>query len=109
MRFIIDMHSIETEAELIRFASMDCTAQRYEWLQSYYSNLFDLWENPPIDCSEDTLNRVRDARWLVYDYAESRGWHLDRDSLWCVSCLSSDGSVWTGTEQDHGHHGMLTR
>lgn len=108
MRFTLDMHSIETEAELVRFASMDYTAQRYEWLQAYYSNLFDLWESPPCELSERAEQTLQTARWLVHDYAEQRGWHLDRDSVWCVHC-DSQGRVWTGRVDDDTHHGVLTK
>ena len=75
-----------------QFASLDFRKQRYEWLQAYYSNLFDLWENPPCEFQFNTEQLLAEARWKVEDYAQSKGWNLERDSRWQV-VMQSDGTI----------------
>lgn len=70
-----------TEEDILAFASLHFRGQRREVLQAYYSNLFDLWENLS-DLSPRASDKLAAQRWAVYDYAEDRGWELDRD--FCV-------------------------
>lgn len=85
-----------------QFASLDFRGQRSEWLQAYYSNLFDLWENPPCDYHFNTEQLLADARWKVEDYAQSKGWYLERDSKWQV-VMEADGTI----HAPHSTHGTL--
>lgn len=84
--------SIKTEKDLIAFLSLDFKRQRREWLQAYYSNLFDLWEVCPIEISPETEQALQEARWRVNDYANTRNLNLDRDSEWLV-VMDENGEV----------------
>jgi len=85
-----------------QFASLDFRKQRSEWLQAYYSNLFDLWENPPCEYQFNTEQLLAEARWKVEDYAQSKGLNLERDSKWQV-VMESDGTI----HAPHCTHGTL--
>lgn len=90
------------EFRVRQFASLDFRKQRYEWLQAYYSNLFDLWENPPCEFQFNTEQLLAEARWKVEDYAQSKGWYLERDSRWQV-VMEADGTI----HAPHSKHGTL--
>lgn len=94
--------NFKQEFRVRQFASLDFRGQRSEWLQAYYSNLFDLWENPPCDFHFNTEQLLAEARWKVEDYAESKGWYLERDSKWQV-VMESDGTI----HAPHDKHGTL--
>ena len=86
--------SCETEQDCLLFASLDFKGKRPDWIQAYYSNLFDLWESPPCELSPEADNKLREARWSVEEYASKRHLNLDRDSKWLVCfCGSKD---WNG-------------
>lgn len=89
------MHTSENfkqEFRVRQFASLEFKGQRFEWLQAFYSNLFDLWENPPCEYQFNTEQLLAEARWKVEDYCESKGWYLERDSRWQV-VMNSDGTI----------------
>ena len=65
------LRSIKSDADIIAFASLDFRGQRWEVLQAYYCNLFDLWENLS-DLSIESNQRLCDQRWAVEDYATER-------------------------------------
>jgi hypothetical protein len=95
-------NNLEQEFRVRQFASLDFRGQRSEWLQAYYSNLFDLWENPVCDYSFNTDELLAQARWKVEEYAQSKGWYLDRDSQWQV-VMERDGTI----HAPHCTHGTL--
>jgi hypothetical protein len=65
------LRSIKSDADLIAFASLDFRGQRWEVLQAYYCNLFDLWEHGS-DLSAEADERLCAQRWAVEDYATER-------------------------------------
>jgi hypothetical protein len=60
-----------THEDIIAFASLDFRGQRWEVLQAYYCNLFDLWE-ATADLSAEADERLCAQRWAVEDYATER-------------------------------------
>jgi len=76
--------NVKSEADVLRFATLNFKGHSYDVLQAYYSNLFDLWENPPCDLSKEVDDRLARQRWNVYDYCSKKRWNLDRDSMWSV-------------------------
>ena len=70
--------SIKSNADIIEFASLAFRGQRFEVLQAYYSNLFDLWESES-DLSTEAGEYLCRQRWAVDDYCTDKGWYLDRD------------------------------
>lgn len=93
------INSIKSDADIIAFASLDFRGQRFDVLQAYYSNLFDLWEGEP-DLSAEADERLCAQRWAVYQYCADKGWWLERD--YCVSLSNRpwlavhDGKALTG-------------
>lgn len=65
------LRSIKSDADIIAFASLDFRGQRWEVLQAYYCNLFDLWENLS-DLSVEANEYLCRQRWAVEDYASER-------------------------------------
>lgn len=72
---------IKNEKQLIAFMSLPYKGQRDQWLQAYFSNLFDLWENPPFDLTEELDHRLIMARSEVRDHCR---FDPDRDCQWQV-------------------------
>jgi len=95
--------NIKTEEEAIAFASLPYKGQRIQWLQAYFSNLFDLAESADF-LSPATFDKIQIQKWKVQDYAESLGYDLDRDCDWCV-CYSGS-KIWIPSSCSHG---MLTK
>jgi hypothetical protein len=99
---MLTSENFKQEFRVRQFASLDFRGQRFDWLQAYYSNLFDLWENPACDYSFNTDELLAKARWKVEDYAQSKGWYLERDSKWQV-VMETDGEI----HAPHDKHGTL--
>lgn len=92
--------SIESDADIIEFASLDFRGQRFEVLQAYYSNLFDLWEFTP-DLSNYADQKLAHQRWAVQEYAGKKFKRLEFDRDFCATGGNSwyavhDGKALTG-------------
>jgi hypothetical protein len=91
--------NIKTEEQAIAFASLPYKGQRIQWLQAYFSNLFDLTESADF-LSPDTFDKIQIQKWNVGEYAESKGYDLDRDCEWCVCYSGSE--IWIPSCSDDG-------
>jgi len=80
---------IKSDADIIEFASLDFRGQRFEVLQAYYSNLFDLWEHHG-DLSNYADQKLAAQRWAVQDYAQKKFKRLEFDRDFCAS----GGNIW---------------
>lgn len=83
---------LDSLEEIETFASLDFSGCGFESLQAYYACLFDLWEaDLAIDTDrpapeqaaevEKVFEKLRAQRWAVDDYADRKGWNLDRDAM----------------------------
>jgi hypothetical protein len=83
---------LDTLEKVERFAELDFSGCGFESLQAYFSQLFDLWEadlaihcDAPAPASEAEVERIfeklKEQRWAVDDYANRKGWNLDRDAV----------------------------
>jgi hypothetical protein len=92
--------NLKTTGDCFNFASLPFKGQRREWIQAYYSNLFDLWESGVPDPYGATDDYVARARWNVEEYARSKRWELDRDSSWLV--VFSGDQIWSPDKDGDG-------
>jgi len=87
------VNSIKTEADVIRFATLNYKDIRLEALNAYFTNMFDLWEGPLPEISKETDEMLIIARGDVRDYAwDKYRVELDRDSKWTIH-YTDDGEI----------------
>lgn len=96
------LRSIKSDADIIAFASLDFRGQRWEVLQAYYCNLFDLWEHGS-DLSAEADERLCAQRWAVEDYASERypRWEFGRDFF------AKSGDAWLAVHDGKALTGAL--
>ena len=94
------IRSLMTLEDIIAFASLDFRGQRFEVLQAYYSNLFDLWE-ATSDLSAEADERLCAQRWAVQAYAKGKYPRYEFDRDFCAKSGEAwlavhDGTALTG-------------
>jgi hypothetical protein len=82
---------LKTEKDILGFAQLQYKHCSFDQLQAYYSDLFDLFENPPCELSQDTDEKLQRKRWEVEEFCHKNMGYLDRDSLY--HCTFSDGKI----------------